>query len=143
MWGDEGVMLYDRRSSTVSNVITDCHGGAIFQIGRYLQHINRDGELGIPLTIRGFDQPLAPGIIEYSLFPNPTNGATTISFLSPLVNNKQLIFFDLQGRLIFKGVIPAGVSSHPIDVTAYPSGSYIMQIQSGAHDVHRTLNIIK
>ncbi|MBT7788431.1 MAG: T9SS type A sorting domain-containing protein [Calditrichaeota bacterium] len=142
-WADEGVMLFDRRGWSVSNVITDCHGGAIFKISRYLQHINRDGELGIPLTIRGVDQPLAPGIIEYSLFPNPTNGATTISFLSPLVNNKQLMFFDLQGRLIFKGVIPAGVSSHPIDVSTYPSGSYILQMQTGAFDSQQMLNVVK
>jgi len=143
MWADEGVMLFDRRRVSISNVITDCYGGAIFKIGRYLQHINRDGELGIPLTIRGIDQPLAPGIIEYSIFPNPTNGAVTLTFLSPSIADRQVILFDLKGRMIFQDLIPSGVSAHPIDVSAYPSGNYILQIQPGALDAHRTLIIIK
>ena len=144
LWAEEGLMLLDRTGISVTDVATDCNGGAIFFIGgTRLQHINRNGELGIPLTIRGVDQPLAPGIIEYSLFPNPTNGAATISFLSPLVNNKQLMFFDLQGRLIFKGVIPAGASSHPIDVSSFPSGSYILQMQSDAFESNQMLNVVK
>jgi hypothetical protein len=136
-------MLFDRRGMSVSNVITDCYGGAIFQIGRYLQHINREGELGIPLTIRSFDQPLAPGIIEYSIFPNPTNGAVTLSFFSQLTTERQITLFDLQGRPIFQGLIPRGALSQPLDVSAFPSGSYILQIQPGASDAHRILNIIK
>ncbi len=143
MWADEGVMLFDRRRVSISYGITDCYGGAIFKIGSYLQHVNRNGELGIPLTIRGFDQPLAPGIIEYSIFPNPTNGVVTLSFLAPSTIDRQFLMFDLQGRIIFQDLIPSGVSAHPIDVSAFPSGSYILQIQSGAPNAHRTLNIIK
>ncbi len=143
MWADEGVMLFERRGMHISNVFTDCFGGAIFKINRYLQHINRDGELGIPLTIRGVDQPLAPGIIEYSLFPNPTNGATTIRFTTPSEKARQVTLFNLQGRLISQTLTPAGFISHPLDVSAYPSGSYILQIQSGAFETHRTLNIVK
>jgi hypothetical protein len=60
MWANDGVMLFDRRGMSISKVVTDCFGGAIFQIGgRYLQQINRNGELGSPLAIRSFDQPLA------------------------------------------------------------------------------------
>ena len=143
LWADEGVTLFERRGMHVSKIITDCYGGAIFQIGRYLQLINRDGELGIPLTIRSFDQPLAPGIIEYSLFPNPTNGAVTLTFLSPSITNRQVLLFDLQGRLIFQFLIPSGVSSHPMDFSAYPSGNYILQVLPDASGTDRMLNIIK
>ena len=143
LWADEGVMLFDRRRMSISNVITDCHGGAIFQIGRYLQLVNRDGELGVPLTIRSFDQPLAPGIIEYSLFPNPANGAVTLKFLSPYITDRQVLLFDLQGRSILKVPIPAGVSSHPMDVSAFSSGTYILQLQSGAFGSDQMLKIIK
>ena len=143
LWADEGVLLFDRRGMSISNVITDNNGGAIFKIGRYLQLINREGELGLPLTIRSFDQPLAPGIIEYSLYPNPTNGVTTLTFLSPSITERQVMLFDLQGRSIFQVLIPSGVSSHPMDLSTYPSGSYILQILPGASDAHRTLNIIK
>jgi len=144
MWADEGVLLFDRRGLSISKAVTDCYGGAIFQIGgRYLQHVNRDGELGVPLSIRSFEQPLVPGIIECTLFPNPTNGLTTLTFPSSMITNRQFTLFDLQGRLIFEGLIPSGVSSQPLDVSAISSGSYILQIRSGAFDAHRILNIIK
>jgi hypothetical protein len=143
LWADEGVMLFDRRGMEITNILPDGYGGAIFKISRYLQHINRNGELGVTLTIRSLDQPLAPGIIEYSLFPNPTNGAATITFLTPSITERQVILFDLEGRMIFQDLIPSGVSSYPIDISAYPSGSYILQVLPGVSDSYRILNIIK
>ncbi len=143
MWADEGVMLFDRRRISISNVVTDCYGGAIFQISRYLQHINRDGELGIPLTIRSFDQPLAQGIIEYSIFPNPANSLANINFATPTEKDFTLKFYDIRGRLILNDLIEPGLFIHPLNISTLPTGSYILQLQSGATESFRTFNIIK
>lgn len=144
LWGNEGVMLFDRRGMDISDVVTDCFGGAIFQIGGlYLQHVNRDGELGVPLTIRSFDQPLAEGFIQYSLFPNPANNVIAIKLVFPTNKNVGATLFDLHGRPIFSVQIPAGVGAYPLDISTLPSGLYILQIRSDVFGQSKRLNIIK
>jgi len=144
LWQNEGITLFNRSGISISNVVTDCNGGAIFHIGGLnIQYINRNGELGVPLTIRSFDQPLAEGIIQYSLFPNPTNSVTALRFFSTSHQARRIMIFDLQGRLTFQDIIPSGAASHTLEVSSLPSGIYILQIQSVAFDAHQTLNIIK
>jgi len=143
LWQEDGVLLLDRTRISIESVATDCYGGAIFFIGSYLQQINRDGELGIPLSVRDFDQSLLEGPISYSIFPNPVNSLTTLKFATPAGRDVVLKFYDFQGRLIFDDLIHPGVLTHPLDISALPSGSYILHFKSGALGSSQTLNIIK
>ncbi len=144
LWGDNDLVLFNHSGIGVNTLVSDINGGAIFLLGGYyLQYINREGDLGIPLFIRSFDQPLLPGSLSFSVYPNPTNGLTTISFTRPAGTNMRLQFFDFQGRLVFNDFIPQSVSAYPLDLSLLPTGSYVLSIQSGAAASVRTLNVVK
>ena len=147
MWGDDDdVLLFNRQGTSVGKMITDCRGGAIVAIGSgglRLQQISRNGELGEVLTVPDIRQAITSSDVQVLLFPNPANSLTTLNFITPVSRNMTLKFYDLQGRLIFDDFINPGVIMHPLDVSQLPSGSYMLQLQSGATGSSRMLNIIK
>ncbi len=144
LWGENDVLLLNVQGVGVTDIISDMNGGAIFFLGSsYLQYINHNGELGIPLTIRDFDQPLQEGLTSYSIFPNPANSLTTLNFSKPTGRDVTLKFFDLHGRLIFDNTIDPDVTMHPIDISNLPTGSYMLLLGSDTEEAAGILKIIK
>lgn len=78
----------------------------------------------IPLSIED------NSLIEFSLYPNPTNGKFTIQFATPL-NAVTFKIFDMLGRTIYfeKGLTNLQEKKQ-IDITSVPSGIYILKIET-------------
>ncbi|MBU1920576.1 T9SS type A sorting domain-containing protein, partial [bacterium] len=75
---------------------------------------------------------------EYSLsvYPNPFNPSTTISFDLPQQAHVSLIAYDLLGRKIeqlFSETISAGSHSLNWDCSSCATGLYIIKLRSGTH----------
>ena len=67
-----------------------------------------------------------------SIFPNPGSGQTTIE-LSGLVNGQaRLSILDLTGRNLHSEQMKASAhfAESFVDVSVYPSGTYLIQIQT-------------
>jgi hypothetical protein len=144
IWGDEDILVLNRRGIGVTDVTTDLNGGAVFFLGSsYLQQINREGELGVPLSVGSLDQPMIQGLISFFIFPNPANDFASLKFTTPAGREMTLNLYDLQGRLILHDIVHPGGLTHPLDISAFPSGIYFLRLQSGAFGANQTLNIIK
>jgi hypothetical protein len=65
------------------------------------------------------------------IYPNPTTGELTIDFL--LAEEKQIdvTVFDQNGRVLFEQDISG--CTDQIDLTPYPSGTYLMKIAIDGH----------
>ncbi len=143
-WDEYGVPLL----ITVNDVFefwtcTDNNGGAIWYANAPIGQINRNGEIGVVLPLSVDDSPFLPEQLSYSIFPNPTNNSANLYFTSPINGEMTLKFYDIQGRLILNDFINQGALTHPLNISEFPSGSYILQLQSGATESIRTLNVIK
>jgi hypothetical protein len=80
----------------------------------------------LPLAVT--PSPIAPASLSLSIFPNPSNGVSTISFRLPQRENISLKLFDERGVKVatyFDGIADPGEVQVPIDVTGLSPGSYI------------------
>gem|GEM_PF-1678239 len=130
LWGKDDVLLFNRRATGVTDVISDMNGGAIFFLGySNLQQVNRNGELGIPLSVRSYDQPLAEGIDSFTLFPNPANSTLSISL--PFLQLKPMPYSiqDILGRSVSDGVVTGGRGA--VSLIGIPSGYYLLTVGDG------------
>jgi len=148
LWGESGRAI-QARSVWDTSITTNGNGGVITVVepGPTIQMINRNGEIGIVLEV-GVDDEIEkqkPSKLfpQLNIYPNPGNSMTTISFDTPAGQNMMLKFYDVRGRLLFDDLIHPGALTHPLDISALPSGSYMLQLQSGATESFQTLNIIK
>jgi hypothetical protein len=65
----------------------------------------------------------------FSLFPNPTSGAFTLSYhLSTPDAAFQLI--DISGRVVYKQIISGTIGKEIIDASALSNGMYFYQLTS-------------
>ncbi|HHG85651.1 MAG TPA: T9SS type A sorting domain-containing protein, partial [Bacteroidetes bacterium] len=71
-----------------------------------------------------------------SAYPNPSNGRTTIKFLSPKAGRVQLDLFTMTGvqvKTLYNGVVNAGVSQQvEFETQAMPAGIYLYRLTSEA-----------
>ncbi|HMC00861.1 MAG TPA: T9SS type A sorting domain-containing protein [Flavobacteriaceae bacterium] len=66
--------------------------------------------------------------VEFSVYPNPTNGALNVKLLQ-LNNLSSLMLFDLLGKTLINKVIdPNGNQLIKLDLSSYPKGVYILTI---------------
>ena len=148
LWGDHGRAVQARNVSGRS-IVTDGNGGMITVVDGFptIQMMNRNGEIGVVLEVGidgNFDKldpkKLSPHL---HIYPNPANSMTTLSFSRPFNQNMTLKFYDLQGRLLLNNLIHPGVSAHPLDISTFPTGNYILQTKSGKTTSSQTLQILK
>lgn len=77
--------------------------------------------------------PLAA--LPVSVYPNPSNGAMTISFELDQPDEVQVSVLDMQGRMLF--IFPeknyaAGKYNLPLDLGEIPSGMYLLRLNAGS-----------
>ncbi|MCR4659336.1 MAG: T9SS type A sorting domain-containing protein [Bacteroidales bacterium] len=93
-----------------------------------------------PITV--LDPDLAPdnsGVVmvtepKVELYPNPTDGVTTVSSAVPL---RMVEAYDVAGRLLLRQ--PATGRTVKIDMSGYLPGCYILKIHTSAGTAHRKL----
>lgn len=66
------------------------------------------------------------------LYPNPTSGWTRVQLTEGVPGTVQLRVFDPGGRQVLSLLVPEGTRSWPLNLSALPAGSYLLQIQIGA-----------
>ncbi len=80
----------------------------------------------LPLAVT--PSPIAPASLSLSIFPNPSNGVSTIAFSLPRRESISLKLFDERGVKVatyFDGVAGPGEVQVPIDAAGLSAGSYI------------------
>lgn len=63
------------------------------------------------------------------VFPNPFSDRLNLRFARALAQPVQLRLLDIQGRLLFTEVLPAGATDRVLPLAHLPSGVYIVQLQ--------------
>jgi len=142
MWGNSDVMLFGRSGIRIVDICTDSRGGAIAYMWRgvgYLQHINRNGELGDVLTITEANSPIHHGVVDFSLYPNPANNKTNMQVYIPRSFVGRFMFTDINGKTLRSFSSLTGT----IDLFDIPSGQYFLTFQGHTSSVTKSLQIIK
>ena len=78
---------------------------------------------------------------EIAVFPNPSNGLTTVEVSGAVNNDANLEILDLTGRLIYseKMNATANFAESFVDVSTYKSGTYLVKIITGESIYTKTL----
>ena len=69
-----------------------------------------------------------------TLYPNPFNPSTEVSFSLPMDNHVRLSAYDVRGKevdVIFEGAQSVGQHSYTWNASNLPSGVYYIRLQSG------------
>jgi len=87
------------------------------------------------LDIEHDDQPIAESFYLYPNFPNPFNPLTNIRFTLETSNTVLLNIYDLKGRLVNENRLKFNSGTHMIqwDASQFPSGIYLIKLQSGVN----------
>ena len=87
------------------------------------------------LDIEHDDQPLVENFYLYPNFPNPFNPLTNIRFTLETSNTVLLNIYDLKGRLVKENRLKMNSGTHMIqwDASQFPSGIYLIKLQSGVN----------
>lgn len=126
----------------------DCQG--YFSIYRHL--FSFDGEKELELTIRlqcpnmveTYDEPAAFQLI--SVYPNPFNSKTTVSFFLPDASPLQLSISDQNGRLISEigySSISPGYRQLEINASDWSSGTYLLNLSTPFHHSSEIITFVK
>jgi hypothetical protein len=81
------------------------------------------------IRISAVDSKLADNL---TIYPNPTRGVFTISFISEEIDNLEITIVDAFGKLISKEAKQAFVGEYnkQLDFSNYPRGIYMVQIRT-------------
>ena len=76
-------------------------------------------------------------------FPNPTNGNTTIQFISGTGNNVTFTISNILGDVLVNDVINTtkGVNTIDLDISEYPDGVYLYTISNGTNKLTKRMII--
>jgi len=113
----------------------------------YADTLSISGDISeCPELSNNHSQYLPGGYELNSLFPNPFNPTTTISYSMPHSGNIMIRAFDIRGRLV-DNIISTFQSSgyHSIvwDASRYPSGIYFITMEAGTFRETRKVLLIK
>ena len=145
LW-DEDILIYNRQGVSIGDIVTDCQGGAIISTRGFpkrLMQVNRNGELGKPLTVSDISPPTIPSETQVNIFPNPANSFISVSVLSSERLIDRILIFDLQGRAVRTTRLNRSGSETVLNLSDLSSGEYIVQVQTSRKSFNRTINILK
>jgi len=103
--------------------------------GIFAQNVHQDGSLGPYLGISG----AAPGtdLNQLSVFPNPSNGMITVSFIMETAGSASLEIYDMGGRLA--GILASGElgpGEHSVSWqrdSGIATGIYMLRLKTGGN----------
>ncbi|MFI5135079.1 MAG: T9SS type A sorting domain-containing protein, partial [Chitinophagales bacterium] len=73
----------------------------------------------------------SPEIKNLSLAPNPSDGRCVISLQQPLQEDAEVSVNDMQGRKVFRSIVPANSSNELLlDLPQLAAGVYVVQLKS-------------
>jgi len=78
--------------------------------------------------------------LSVSVFPNPSNGALTLSVAGAPERNLQLEVMDMMGKMVRSTALPEGtIFTYPLDLSDQPAGVYFLRLRSenGVENVQR------
>jgi hypothetical protein len=87
-----------------------------------------------------------PSSFILSVFPNPFNSTTTLTFTLPHRETATLKVYDLSGRelaTLHSGLTLPGVHRAVWDASTVATGVYVAKLQAGAYNESKTITIIK
>lgn len=98
--------------------------------------------------LTGVHDPLArPNEIGLSqAYPNPVNGAATMTLDLPSSTHTLLRIFDLEGRCIrtlTDGIMPAGTTTFQLDGAGLAPGTYVISLEAMERTVSKMCNVVK
>ncbi|MDP6570543.1 MAG: T9SS type A sorting domain-containing protein, partial [Candidatus Marinimicrobia bacterium] len=81
-----------------------------------------------------------------SIYPNPFNPITSITYGLPENGNVELMIYDITGRQIetlANGFQLAGYHSVNWDASGYPSGVYLVRMEAGEYNETQKMVMVK
>ncbi len=103
------------------------------------------GHMGVVPTVKSSpagNVASTSGEFDLNLFPNPTNGIVQISTSGKVLSaNAEVSVTDLAGRVLIQSVLSSGSEQEGarIDLSAYPSGMYLVKISDGDFSITKSL----
>ena len=82
---------------------------------------------------------------DLSLYPNPTNGRTTIAFQTLDAGPVQVAVFDMVGRrvaMLHDGTLPPGSHRTEWNPAAHAAGTYLVHVTTGPDSVSRMIAVL-
>jgi hypothetical protein len=111
-------------------------GGEIrhyFTVGYTVGLGNEDGVYCNPVGIPGELKKL-----DFDLYPNPSNGSTTLSLSEPLLTDGYIKLYNALGRQVYEQKAPAGSFRFDIKTSVAP-GIYWLELRAGEAHVQKTM----
>lgn len=127
-WTAVGTLPAAGNSNTVRNYRFVHEGPFKASIQHYYRILQRDldGKFSFSKIIR-IEYPEAS--TDMVLYPNPANEVLRVN----LTERQEIRLVNMQGVVVWKGVLPAG--RHEIPVSNFATGNYILQTERGAYKV--------
>lgn len=100
----------------------------------------------IPSALRDGDNVFPVKFGLSSVYPNPFNSSTVVTFGMDKTGNVKLELIDLQGRsagTIYSGILPAGLHHFRCEATGLPSGVYFLRLGDGSRVSTRKIVMIQ
>jgi len=104
-----------------------------------LRFVNING-LGNNLYIDNINVNVSPPLgldpitntFNLDVFPNPTNGETTINLNEKLAEDLEVEIVSMSGKVLFKSSLAAGKSSLTLDLSQLPAAIYLLRMQTNS-----------
>ena len=127
-WTAVGNLPAAGNSSTVRNYRFVHEGPFKASIQHYYRILQRDldGKFSYSKVIRIEYPEASPDVV---LYPNPAKEVLLVN----LTERQEMRLVNMQGVVVWKGVLPAG--RHEIPVSNFATGNYILQTERGAYKV--------
>ncbi len=77
---------------------------------------------------------------DTQVFPNPVKDFLFINMAEPLIQNANILLYDVNGRIVARQTVTQ--VNNELDLSAYPPGTYILSIRAG-NDEQKAWKIIK
>ncbi|HCY45072.1 MAG TPA: hypothetical protein DHU89_00210 [Flavobacteriales bacterium] len=121
-------------SWNANGIITEGSGEAVL-----LEDLFQNDTFTANFLTTGVNVTELESVINLEVFPNPTNGFTTISYESSKVEEVQIAVYDMAGKQVFSEQVMKGNREliFPVDLTFYEKGMYLVELKSDSNIISR------
>ncbi|MGE0638484.1 MAG: YCF48-related protein [Bacteroidia bacterium] len=141
---DISINYYDETSlpdSAIINIRTNNMGSPLGASKLVVDRLSFDGHWGIPDTIPGFDSPeLFQDILIY---PNPTKNSFTADLSDSNFKTAIASVMDINGRIVYQSILPAGQSRIIVDVADFDAGIYFVKVATDDKVFNKKIVVVK